>query len=481
MSPQGETRSYSNILSQVPAEWSDSPLLRRSIAETQRGRNKKIIVLDDDPTGVQTMHDIYVLTDWSMELLREAFERPDPLFYILTNTRAYQPGVAERINRTIAQSVDEISRVTGIEYVFISRSDSTLRGYYPLEIDALSNEIFRLTERTFDGHLIIPAFFEGCRITFGNTHFIRESDSLVPVNETEFSNDKVFGYTHGDLTRWVEEKTHGKVKATDCICISVNDIRQGPDAVEKILLCASGNVPVIVNCLSYADLDVLSSALLHVEEKGMKFIYRTAASFVKSYGGVESIDSLPWYRLVTNFHQHGGLIIVGSHVQKTTRQLENLIRDTNVVTLEMNVNRILNSDERLHELNQLTTEVNRRLSQGDNVVVFSSRKLVAVDNEIDNLNISQTVSASLVHIVQSLQVTPKFIIAKGGITSSDVATKGLGIRVARVIGQATAGVPVWLTGPEAKFTGIPYIVFPGNVGAESTLSEVVQKIEGPHS
>ncbi|MBW7456724.1 hypothetical protein K0U00_22045, partial [Paenibacillus sepulcri] len=126
----------------------------------------------------------------------------------------------------------------------------------------------------------------------------------------------------------------------------------------------------------------------------------------------------------------------------------------------------------------LISEANQRLAQGQNVAVYSSRKLVAAGNKAENLKISQAVSAALVEIVRSLQVIPKFIIAKGGITASDVATKGLNIRKARVLGQVSAGVPVWLTGEEAKFSGVPYIVFPGNVGDDRTLLETVRKIDG---
>lgn len=475
MTSQPVALSYSAILSQVPSEWHGRPL-REEIVQIQRNRNRKIIVLDDDPTGVQTVHDIYVLTDWSLTLLQEAFARPDPMFYILTNTRAYAADVVERINREIVQNVLQLSRQTGIDFVFVSRSDSTLRGHYPLEIDTLTDE--RVIGTTFDGHILIPAFFEGGRLTVGNTHYVHEHDDLIPVNETEFAADKVFGYGNSDLTRWVEEKTNGRRRASDCVCISIEDIRRGPDVVEQVLLTVTGNAPVVVNCLSYADMDVLSLALLQAEARGKKFIFRTAASFVKSYAGIDTTDYLARDRLVTRGHEgNGGLVVVGSHVEKTSRQLANLLQHTHVVPLELDVGMVLNPTRRSDELRRLTTEVNRRLVQGENVVVFSSRELVAADNPSANLDISHTVSMALVQVVQSLQVTPKFLIAKGGITSSDVATKGLGIRQARVIGQAAAGVPVWLTGAEAKFSGIPFIVFPGNVGSDHTLLEIVQRIE----
>jgi uncharacterized protein YgbK (DUF1537 family) len=128
-------------------------------------------------------------------------------------------------------------------------------------------------------------------------------------------------------------------------------------------------------------------------------------------------------------------------------------------------------------LERVIKEMNLRLGQGHNVVVYSSRDLVAAEDKSKNLEIGTIISNALVQIVRSLKVTPKFIIAKGGITSSDVATKGLNIRKARVLGQVFAGIPVWQTGSEAKFSGMPYIVFPGNVGTERTLLETVQKIE----
>ena len=73
-----------------------------------------------------------------------------------------------------------------------------------------------------------------------------------------------------------------------------------------------------------------------------------------------------------------------------------------------------------------------------------------------------------------LSIRPGFIIAKGGITSSDVGTKALRVRRATVLGQVRPGIPVWLTGPESKFPEMPYIIFPGNVGEITTLREVVE-------
>ena len=86
------------------------------------------------------------------------------------------------------------------------------------------------------------------------------------------------------------------------------------------------------------------------------------------------------------------------------------------------------------------------------------------------------ISDALTSIVNRLSVRPKFLIAKGGITSSDVGTKGLGVKKALVLGQVAAGVPVWRLGFESKFSGMSYIIFPGNVGKVETLREIVEML-----
>jgi len=88
------------------------------------------------------------------------------------------------------------------------------------------------------------------------------------------------------------------------------------------------------------------------------------------------------------------------------------------------------------------------------------------------------ISDALSSIIAQLKIRPAFIIAKGGITSSDVAIKALRVKKARVIGQIRPGIPVWITGPESKFPGLPYIIFPGNVGDRYTLKDIILTIQG---
>lgn len=469
---------YDKAVESLPVEWT-SPAILEEIQSGMRSAKRKLVVLDDDPTGVQTVHDIYVLTQWDKPLLRQTMQDSRPLFFILTNTRSMVPEEAEAINRDIAANVLEVAKEQGYDVEFVSRSDSTLRGHYPLEIDILSEAQEKFNGKGYDGHLIVPAFFEADRYTFKNVHYLKVDQELVPVHMTEFAKDKVFGYSHSDLRFWTAEKTETRFRPEQCISIRVELIRQGPNAVEAKLMRAADNVPIIINAMSYADLRVVSLALHHAYEKGKRFIYRTAASFVKAYAGMDDYDYLTVEQMTTKgLENRGGLIIVGSHTAKTTAQLNHVLQNAPVEPLEMNVERILDPEQRVIELKRLSTEMNEKLSNGVSAVVFSSRKLVAVEDKAGNLKISQSVSSALVELVQSLPMAPRFVIAKGGITSSDVATKGLQIRKAKVLGQAAAGVPVWFTGEESKFPNIPYIIFPGNVGGDTTLLEIVRNVIG---
>ena len=106
----------------------------------------------------------------------------------------------------------------------------------------------------------------------------------------------------------------------------------------------------------------------------------------------------------------------------------------------------------------------------------------------ESLAISRTVSTAVIEVVRAaLTARPAWVIAKGGITSHDVAVRGLGIRRATVLGQLLPGLisvfrPIEAA-PEA--VGTPYVVFAGNVGDDHTLADVIDLFtddhEGPSS
>ncbi|MES9739386.1 nucleotide-binding domain containing protein, partial [Peribacillus frigoritolerans] len=169
--------------------------------------------------------------------------------------------------------------------------------------------------------------------------------------------------------------------------------------------------------------------------------------------------------------------IVGSHTNKTTEQIKELMSKYPIEQIEINVVKVLNKETRIEELTRVCQLVDQNISSNRDTLVYTSRDLISVKDKEENLKISQTVSSSLVKVIRSLKVKPKFIMAKGGITSSDVATDGLDIKYAKILGQAIAGVPVWLTGSEAKFKDTPYIVFPGNVGDKDSIAQIFENIK----
>ncbi|GAA3316813.1 hypothetical protein GCM10020331_013930 [Ectobacillus funiculus] len=169
--------------------------------------NKKIIVLDDDPTGVQTVHGISVYTDWSLDSIeKKGFQEENSMFFILTNSRGFTAAETTKAHQEIAANIVEAAKRSNREFTIISRGDSTLRGHYPLETQVLKETVEANSDMKFDGEVILPFFKEGGRFTIDNIHYVQYDEYLVPAGETEFAKDRTFGYTKSHLGEWTEEK-----------------------------------------------------------------------------------------------------------------------------------------------------------------------------------------------------------------------------------------------------------------------------------
>ncbi|MHB8551945.1 MAG: four-carbon acid sugar kinase family protein, partial [Acidiferrobacterales bacterium] len=239
----------------------------------------KLVVLDDDPTGSQTVHSCLLLTRWDVDTLREALLDESPLFFVLTNTRSLDTKRAADITREVChnlkRALDDIaSSGPVIEPIVISRSDSTLRGHYPVETDVIAEEL-----GPFDAHFLIPAFIEGGRVTRDGVHYLIVDGRPVPVNETEFARDSVFGYTHAFLPDYIEEKTRGHICAAEVERFSLADVRSG--CLDR-LLALSGNIACVVDAESYADLSAFAADLNAAAKQGKRFLCRSAAGIVSA-------------------------------------------------------------------------------------------------------------------------------------------------------------------------------------------------------
>ena len=443
--------------------------------------NKTFVVLDDDPTGVQTVHDVPVYTNWEKETLRQAFAEKNNLFFILTNSRGFTEEQTTKAHKEIADVVDEAAKEAGVEYVFVSRSDSTLRGHYPLETEILKENYEYHTGTTIDGEILCPFFKEGGRFTIDNIHYVKYGDELVSANETEFAKDQTFGYSSLTMPEYVAEKTDGKYHAEDVTCISLKDIRSMDIfKIEEALIQVKDFNKIIVNAVDYIDLKIFSIALYRAMNKGKLFMFRTAASLVKVMGGVTDQPLLERGQMIVKETQNGGVIVVGSHTEKTTKQVEELKKLTDIEFIELDATLVADEEAFEKEVQRCLRLEEECIKAGKTVCCYTTRSLIKADtgNKEDELRLSVKISDAVQSLVGRLEVIPAFVIAKGGITSSDVGTKALRVIKANVLGQIEPGIPVWQTGEESKFPMTPYIIFPGNVGEVTTLREAVEKLTG---
>ena len=400
-------------------------------------RRMRMVVLDDDPTGIQTVHGCLLLTDWSPASLRRAFAHPQPFFYILTNTRAMTRREAARVTREAMEAV--LAEAKGLDgrWLFVSRSDSCLRGHFPLETDVMRQVLCEQGVDVWPRIPFVPAFIEAGRVTSGGIHYMLTEQGRVPVAETEFARDNVFGYHTSVLHDYIVEKG-GR-----------------PEEYE------------IVDAENYHQLNAYCRLL---DEATKDFhgavVVRSSSSFPKAMMQLPDRPLLD--RSILGDSQEVGCFVVGSHVNKTTRQLQRLLAATGVRGIEVEVARIFDDRDALmaDTIGALAASQREHLTP----VVYTSRQEVRLDDADRRQQLGQVVSRFLVEVVSLLPFTPSYLVAKGGITSHDILTKGLRVKWATVEGQVIGSVPCVMT---ERF---PYIIFPGNVGNDSSLAELYEKL-----
>ncbi len=464
------TLDNSAAFAALPPIWPVDTLPANAAAASASGRT--LVVLDDDPTGTQTVRDIAVVTTWDVATLTAELFAAPACFYILTNSRSLTADASRALHVELATHLRAACATTRRAIVIASRCDSTLRGHYPLETDTLAEML-----GPFDVTFLTPYFEAGGRYTLNDTHYVAEGDCLVPAADTPFARDAAFGYRSSHLPSWVEEKTAGRTRAADVATISLDLLRSGgPLAVAEKLRALPRGCVCIVNAAAPRDIEVFAAATLAAESTGSRFLYRTAAGFIAARIGQSPQHELLSPSAFSSPSPHGGLTLVGSYVPKTTAQLAALLTASAVTPIELSVSALLDPALVSSTLSAAVAQTNTALASGHDTVVFTSRQLITSSNAVASLAIGRQVSNALVFLVQNLTVAPRYLIAKGGITSSDTATLGLGVRRALVVGQALPGVPVWQLGPEAKFPGLGYVVFPGNVGSDTALADLVTRL-----
>lgn len=460
----------------------DREIVEKRLHETQAQFKRKIVVLDDDPTGVQTVHDVPVYTDWRRQTLERVLLEPCRMVFVLTNSRSFTEAATRQVHQEIAQNLAAASQTTGVPFLLVNRGDSTLRGHYPLETQILRQELEKHMAVQYSGEVIMPYFQEGGRVTVDNVHYVKNEERLIPVGMTEFAKDTTFSFSASDLTEWCEERSGGAYPAEDAVVISLTDLRNLDYAgILKKLMGVRHFRKVIVNAADDRDAEVFATALLQAIQQGREFLFYSAAGLVRVLGGISKRPLLTRDELCPAGNSLGGLVIVGSHVQKTTEQLEYLLSSgLNTVPICFHAEAVLQPAALQEEHDRVLRETETAIRSGQTAVVYTSRRVLRAQEEStqENLRLSVQISRALTSTVGNLTVRPSFLVAKGGITSNDIGVRALGVRRAWVMGQAAPGVPVWRTGKESKFPNLAYVIFPGNVGGKTTLSSVVQMLAG---
>jgi uncharacterized protein YgbK (DUF1537 family) len=464
--------TFSELIARLPEQ--ESEVARQQIVELLKRSGIRIAVLDDDPTGIQTVHDCLLLTNDRPANVATAMAAAEPFFYLLTNTRSMTAADAEHTVRRGMDAILDANGPAGHPLIFISRSDSTLRGHFPLEPTVMRAVLDERGVRVNLPVFFVPSFFEAGRHTVDDVHYMRDGEAMIPVADTEFARDNVFGYRHSNLKGYILEKSAYSIQEA-CIGHLPLELLRGesPAAITTRIETLRDCAYVTVDAMDYGDLRKFSIALLSLLEKSRgSVVLRTSSSLPKALSGIEDLPLLD--RAICARRSGPGLFIVGSHVRKTTQQLQALLAAPGVEGVEIDILSVLGAPEKL--LPEVLEKLKNLYDRGTVGAIYTSREELRLDDPAARLGMGQKISAFLVKIVQSLPFQPAYLVSKGGITSHDILTTGLGIERARVLGQILPGVPALLTGDDNRYPQMPFIIFPGNVGTEEALREVFEKL-----
>jgi uncharacterized protein YgbK (DUF1537 family) len=476
--PRDRLPTASQVFAGLPPAIPGDDRLRQSIRAMRAADGLLLGVLDDDPTGSQAVHGVQVVTVLEEAAYQAAFGAA-PVCFVLTNTRSLaEPAAAERATLA-ARGLTAVAARRGARLQLLSRSDSTLRGHVMAEVAALQAVRRQAIGVGFDGVLLVPAFLEAGRLTAADIHWARIGPDLVPVGQTEFARDPAFGYAASDLKDFISHKSGGAIGPGDVASIGLGDIRLGgPSRVRDLLASVRDGRWVVINATEYSDLETVACGVLLAERAGQSFLFRTGPSFVRALAGLAPRAPLRGQQIRPRTAGGHGLVVVGSHVGQTSRQVAALRALGATTDIELDVSSVLAGPD------QLVADTARRVAAAlgrSDVLLYTSRTLIRGRDATDSLAIARTVSAALSRTVrQALAAEPAWVIAKGGITSHDVAVHGLGIRRAEVAGQLFPGMISVFRPIDAapQAIGMPYIVFAGNVGGDQALAQVVAILNG---
>jgi uncharacterized protein YgbK (DUF1537 family) len=423
---------------------------------------RPLVVLDDDPTGVQAVANVPILLDWEDRALVATTAAASPALHLLTNSRALPPEEARSIVQTATRvAVEALARPR-----LALRGDSTLRGH-------LLEEYLAVCEAAYSGRaaplLLVPALPHAGRITLGGVHYLVRNSSRIPLHETEYAADPAFAYRDARLLQWAEDRSHGLFSRRSGREIHLERLRsEGARAVADALLelAQAGQAAVCApDAETVDDLVLIAQGLRLAEEAGAEVVVRSAPTFVGVLSGTLAEQRLPPPPAPT-----GLLVVCGSWVRQTTAQLQALVEAYPGTLVDVDVVALASAQPEA-EIERAAACAGRLLASRRLAILATPRRRVA---STEDFSAGQRIAAGLAETVRLVSPRPAVILAKGGITAAVTARHGLRARRGVCLGPLIEGIALWQL--EAAEGTIPYVVFPGNVGEERTLLDVVRSI-----
>ena len=440
----------------------------------------KIIVIDDDPTGSQSVHDCLLLLNWDYETLLSGIKNSSNLLFILANTRSLSKREVKLRLKEICENLCKIFTSENLQddFILVSRGDSTLRGHNFLEPDLINKYL-----GPFDATFHIPAFLEGNRITIDGKHFVNG----VPAHKTIFAKDSIFGYETNDLKKLLYQKSRSKIKFQNIK--NLNKIENySRDELIIFMENLINNTHVIVDIDKYSQLQKFSELIRNLI-KNKKFLFRTAASFLKAISNTKNSQKNHFYysqlRRRNKLNQFlPGLIIIGSHIEISTKQLKKLLEVNSCVAIELDV-------EEFYMVNNLKDDKTQRLKFKKGIldfmreiindslvpVLFTSRKVKKFENNLDQMHFYNSLSSFIAELVADIKDEIGYLIAKGGITSNTILNSSFNVDYVYLEGQISSGISLVKVKLFSINDDLPVITFPGNLGNDNSLVEVWKAIE----
>jgi uncharacterized protein YgbK (DUF1537 family) len=460
----------------------------------------KVVVIDDDPTGSQTVHSCPLLLRWDAASLAEGLAHPSPLLFLLANTRALAPAPAEARVREICRALRPALAAMARPWLVVSRGDSTLRGHFPLEVEVIAAEL-----GPFDATLLVPAFLEGGRTTVDGVHRLHGR----PVHESEFARDRLFGYRSSHLPDWVAEKSGGRIPAAAVAQIGLAELEAGGEGLRRRLADFSSNAMVAVDAEQPRHLAALGAAVRELvagdagERWGRpcRFLFQSAASLLN---GLADLPPPPLTaaalaglrrREPTGADPEGanptgarlpGLVLVGSHVPLADAQLARLLAEPGCGAVEIpvaRVQRVLEGPLPDRLLASLEVEwrqaLEAQLAAGRTPVLHTSRGEVLCRHPAERRALGLALAAVMARLAASLAPRLGYLISKGGITSHTLLADGLELASVELQGQLLPGLSLVRAprGGVPGAAGLPVLTLPGNLGDGETLAAVWRQME----